>query len=95
MHTEDTIIDMIYAVPPETRARSIFVCDHKTAASLRRMMDSDGRFLWRDGLDVTEVNRVLGYPVHHDKRRAGLAFGEFEPLPELVELNLSRQEPPK
>jgi len=39
-----------------------------------------------------EVARLLGYPVHPDKRRAGLAFGEFEPLPEHVENYLSRQE---
>lgn len=89
MHTADTIVDMVYAVPPETRAKSVFVCDHKTAADLRKIVDGDGRFLWSDGFSAMEVHRLLGYPVHPDDRRAGLAFGEFEPLPEHVENYLS------
>jgi len=92
MHTIETIINMVYTVSPETRARSIFVCDHKTASDLRNIVDGDGRFLWMGGLAAGEVARLLGYPVHPDNRRAGLAFGEFEPLANLVEFNLARQE---
>lgn len=93
MHTESSIIDMVYAVNPESRSRSIFVCDHKTYEGLRRLVDSDGRFLWYDGLSTGDVSRLLGYPVHPDNRRAGLAFGEFEPLPESVEFYQKQEQP--
>jgi HK97 family phage major capsid protein len=35
----------------------------KTAGTVRRLKDNDGRFLWSDGLAAGEPARLLGYPV--------------------------------
>ena len=35
----------------------------KTAGTVRKLKDADGRFLWSDGLAAGEPARLMGYPV--------------------------------
>ena len=83
-YTDNTIMDMIYSVDPETRLTGAFVCDHDTAMHLRQIKDTDGRYAWHDGWDKTQPPLLFGYPVYADERFAGLAFGPFKPLPARV-----------
>lgn len=80
--TSDDLIDMVYKVDPETRLSSVFVCDHHTASTIRKLTDGDGRFVWQDGLSFGEPHRVLGYPIQPDDRYGGLAFGPFSKMPD-------------
>ena len=59
----DKIIDLVYALGAEYRANATFVMNSKTAGTLRKLKDNDGRFLWSDGLAAGEPARLLGYPV--------------------------------
>lgn len=59
----DAIIDLVYALDARYRAAATFVMNSKTAGTLRRLKDNDGRFLWADGLAAAEPARLLGYPV--------------------------------
>ena len=59
----DTIIDLVYALGAQYRANATFVMNSKTAGTLRKLKDNDGRFLWTDGLSAGEPARLLGYPV--------------------------------
>ncbi|MBN9674477.1 phage major capsid protein [Salipiger bermudensis] len=59
----DAIIDLVYALGAEYRARASFVMNSKTAGALRKLKDGDGRHLWSDGLAAAEPARLLGYPV--------------------------------
>ncbi len=59
----DAVIDLVYALGAQYRANASFVMNSKTAGSLRKMKDADGRFLWSDGLAAGEPARLLGYPV--------------------------------
>jgi HK97 family phage major capsid protein len=90
---ECCVIDMIYTVDPQTRWGASFVCGHKTACVLRKIVDQNGRFLWADGLAVGEVSRLLGYPVYIDDRWSGFAFGEFQALPNRVGNYINDKEP--
>ncbi|MGB0960493.1 MAG: phage major capsid protein [Halocynthiibacter sp.] len=80
----DAIIDLIYALGAEYRARATFVMNSKTAGAVRKMKDADGRFLWSDGLATGEPARLMGYPVliAEDMPDIGsdataIAFGDF------------------
>ncbi|MEX1233582.1 MAG: phage major capsid protein [Roseovarius sp.] len=59
----DAVIDLVYALGAEYRANASFVMNSKTAGTLRKMKDADGRFLWSDGLSAGEPARLLGYRV--------------------------------
>ena len=59
----DAIIDMVYALGAQYRAGATFVMNSKTAGSLRKLKDADGRHLWSDGFSAGEPARLLGYPV--------------------------------
>ncbi|EPX81940.1 phage major capsid protein [Salipiger mucosus] len=80
----DAIIDLVYALGAEYRARASFVMNSKTAGALRKLKDADGRHLWSDGLAAGEPARLLGYPVliAEDMPDIGsdadaIAFGDF------------------
>ncbi|ANT61315.1 capsid protein [Salipiger sp. CCB-MM3] len=59
----DKIIDLVYALGAEYRAKASFVMNSKTAGALRKLKDADGRHLWSDGLSAGQPARLLGYPV--------------------------------
>ena len=68
----------------EYRANGTFVMNSKTAGTVRKLKDNDGRFVWVDGLAVGEPARLMGYrvliaedmPDIADDAMA-IAFGDF------------------
>jgi HK97 family phage major capsid protein len=81
----DAIVDLVYALGARYRAGASFVMNSKTAGTVRKMKDADGRFLWSDGLAAGEPARLMGYPVliAEDMPDIGLdamavAFGNFK-----------------
>ncbi|MGB1235071.1 MAG: phage major capsid protein [Planktomarina sp.] len=75
--TADAIIDLVYALGADYRANGTFVLSSKTAASVRKLKDNDGRFLWSDGLAAGEPARLLGYPVTIAEDMPDVASGSF------------------
>ena len=59
----DAIVDLVYALGAQYRANGTFVMNSKTAGTVRKLKDADGRFLWSDGLAAGEPARLMGYPV--------------------------------
>ncbi|RBI75734.1 phage major capsid protein [Roseovarius sp. TE539] len=59
----DAIIDLVYALGAEYRANASFVMNSRTAGTIRKFKDADGRFLWSDGMAAGEPARLMGYPV--------------------------------
>lgn len=59
----DALVELVYALGAQYRANGSFVMNSKTAGSVRKLKDADGRFLWSDGLAAGEPARLLGYPV--------------------------------
>ena len=59
----DAIVDLVYSLGARYRVNGAFVMNSKTAGSVRKMKDADGRFLWSDGLAAGEPARLMGYPV--------------------------------
>jgi len=59
----EALIDLVYALGAQYRARAAFVMNSRTAGAVRKLKDGDGRFLWADGLAAGEPARLMGYPV--------------------------------
>lgn len=80
----DAIVDLVYALGAEYRANGSFVMNSKTAGTVRKLKDNDGRFLWSDGLAAGEPARLMGYPVliaedmpDIASDATAIAFGDF------------------
>jgi HK97 family phage major capsid protein len=81
----ESLIDLVYALGAQYRARAQFVMNSKTAGQVRKLKDNDGRFLWSDGLAAGEPARLLGYPVliaedmpDITTGACAIAFGDFQ-----------------
>lgn len=73
----DALVDLVYALGAEYRARAAFVMNSKTAGELRKVKDSHGRFLWVEGLADGQPARLLGYPVQVVEAMPDIAPGSF------------------
>jgi HK97 family phage major capsid protein len=80
----DHIIDVVYALGARYRANACFVMNSKTACVVRKLKDSEGRFLWSDGLAAGEPARLMGYKVliaedmpDVSSNAMAIAFGDF------------------
>lgn len=80
----DELIDLVYALPAGHRSNGAFIINSKIASMLRKLRDTDGRFLWADSLAAGEPARLLGYPVMVSEDMpepaaggAAVLFGDF------------------
>ena len=80
----DPIVDLVYSLGAEYRANATFVMNSKTAGTIRKLKDNDGRFLWSDGLAAGEPARLMGYAVliaedmpDVASDATAIAFGDF------------------
>ena len=92
LNPADGLIDLVYALAAEYRANACFVMNSKLAATIRKMKDSDGRFLWSDALNAGQASQLLGYPVmisedmpDADMDSNAIAFGDFRAAYTIVE----------
>ncbi len=80
----DGLIDLFYSLAPFYRQRGTFMCNGTTLAAIRKLKDSQGRYLWEPGLAVGSPETILGRPVVEavdvDSIAANaypVAFGDF------------------
>jgi HK97 family phage major capsid protein len=81
----DKLVDLIYTLKAGYRTNGRFVMNSKTAGTVRKLKDAEGRFLWSDSLASGEPSLLLGYPVTiaEDMPDIGagtfpIAFGDFQ-----------------
>ncbi len=73
----DSLVDLVYALDAQYRSNGSFVMNSKTAGTVRKLKDADGRFLWSDGLAAGEPARLLGYPVLIAEEMPNIATGTY------------------
>lgn len=88
----EVMIDLVYALPARHRSNAAFIMNSKTAATVRKLKDKDGRFVWADSLAAGEPAQLLGYPVILAEDMPGIAnnshailFGDFKAAYTVVE----------
>ncbi len=81
----DCIVDLVYALTSDYRANATFVMNSKTAGAVRKIKDTEGRFMWSDGIAVGQPATLMGYRVliAEDMPDIGtdtypIAFGDFK-----------------
>lgn len=71
--TLDEIIDLVYSVIGPYRGNGAFIARDATHASLRKLKDSDGQYLWQPSVQSGEPDRLMGYPIYADPAVAAVA----------------------
>jgi HK97 family phage major capsid protein len=81
----DPLIDLVAALKPMYRVNARFLMSRSTGAACRKLKDSEGRFLWSEGLIAGQPDRLLGYPVAYSESMPAIttdslsiAFGDFQ-----------------
>jgi HK97 family phage major capsid protein len=56
-------VSLVYALAADYRANATFVMNSKTAGAVRKIKDTEGRFMWSDGLVAQAPATLMGYRV--------------------------------
>lgn len=82
--TPDALLDLVYALKRGYRRNAAFVLNNLSVASVRKLKDGQGNYLWQPGLQAGEPDRLLGYQaVENDDmpdvaaNALAIAFGDF------------------
>ena len=80
----DDIINLVYTLKRPYRKSAAFITNDKTLASLRKLKDNNGAYLWQPSLTAGEPDRLFGYAVYTSQfapeasaGKAAMAFGDF------------------
>lgn len=61
--TADEIINLVYALKRPYRKKAKFIMNDQTIATLRKLKDENGQYLWQPSLQAGEPDRLFGYEV--------------------------------
>lgn len=61
--TGDALIDLLYSVDARYRVNGAWIMNSATAATVRKLKDENGQYLWAQGLIAGQPDRLLGHPV--------------------------------
>lgn len=82
--TYDEIVNLVYALKRPYRKNAKFILNDQTIATLRKLKDGNGQYIWQPALQAGEPDRLLGYEVltsaYVPTIEAGapvIAFGDF------------------
>ncbi|GGU49013.1 phage major capsid protein [Streptomyces violascens] len=62
----NALIDLFYELNPAYRSNAVFVVSDKTAATLRKLTDANGQYLWQSALTAGAPDTFNGRPVATD-----------------------------
>lgn len=81
----DTLIDLLFSLHSKYRKNAVWVMNSGTAATLQKLKNGNGDYIWRDGLQVGSPATLLGLPVYYLETmpdatgsNAFLAVGDFK-----------------
>lgn len=75
----DDLIDLVHALRRPYRKNASFIMNDKTVASIRKLKDNNGAYVWQPSYQDDEPNRILGYPVYTSAYAPEnmVAFGDY------------------
>jgi HK97 family phage major capsid protein len=73
----DKLVDLVYALKSEYRPNARWLMNRKTAATIRKLKDEHGRFIWSDSLAAGQPDMLLGFPVTLDEMMPAIASGSL------------------
>lgn len=80
--TADSLIDLLFKLKKKYRKNAVWVMNSNTAATLQKLKNGNGDYIWRDGLKAGDPDMLLGKPVHYlenmNDKGAVVAVGDFK-----------------
>jgi HK97 family phage major capsid protein len=83
--TADGLISLVYSLKAPYLAGAAFMMQRATVKEVRKLKDSQNRYLWEPGLNGSTQERLLGYPVYQANdmeaiaaNSLSIAFGDFK-----------------
>jgi len=73
----DPLIDLIYTLNSAYRSGSTWVMNSNTTASVRKLKDTTGQYLWQPSLQSGQPDMLLGYPIETWEQMADIATNAF------------------
>lgn len=75
----DNLVDLIYALKRPYRGKAAFLMNDKTIATVRKLKDATGAYMWQPSMAAGEPDRIAGYPVYTSAYapESKIAFGDF------------------
>lgn len=80
----DKLIELAYSLRAPYRPNARWMMTRATASAIRKLTDSQGRYLWNDALFDGQPSTLLGHPVELDEfmpeigtNALAIAFGDF------------------
>lgn len=76
----DDLIDLVFALKRPYRKNASFIMNDATLASLRKLKDNNGAYIWQPSYKDGEPDRVLGYKVYTSAFAPmnAIAFGDYK-----------------
>lgn len=77
--TTDNLIDLVYGLKRPYRKNASFIMNDATIASIRKLKDENGAYIWQPSYQAGEPDRLLGYAVHTSPFAPtdAIAFGDY------------------
>ena len=69
----DLLVDVVYSLAARFRPGARWVMNSRTAGTVRKMKDGEGRFIWADSLAAGQPPLLLGHPVELDEYTPDMA----------------------
>lgn len=75
----DDLIDLVYGLKRPYRKNASFIMNDATLASIRKLKDNNGAYIWQPSYKEGEPDRILGYAVHTSAFAPtnAIAFGDY------------------
>ncbi|WP_211341189.1 phage major capsid protein [Paracoccus methylarcula] len=61
--TSDELIDLVYSLPGQASQNARFTMNRNTIATVRKLKDGQGNYLWQPSFQAGQPQTVLAYPV--------------------------------
>lgn len=76
----DDVIDLVYDLQAKYRSNARFVVNPENVRELRKLKDTNGRYLWQDSVQQGQPATMLGYPVVETYHApvGQIAFGDLK-----------------
>jgi len=76
----DDVIGLIYALPSKYRMRAVFLSHNANIRELRKVKDSQNRYIWMDSPAPGQSATIHGYPVYENNHlpESEIYFGDFK-----------------
>ena len=77
--SSDSMLNLVYALKRPYRKSASFILNDKTLASLRKLKDNNGAYIWQPSYQAGEPDRLLGYEVHTSAYapQDAVSFGDY------------------